>query len=36
MLHHISNDFVDETRENGCSVIAVEDLTGIRGRTGAS
>ena len=27
---------VSEARENGCFVIAFEDLTGIRGRTGAS
>ncbi|WP_226008221.1 RNA-guided endonuclease InsQ/TnpB family protein [Natrinema salinisoli] len=36
MLHHISNELVDEARENGCSVIAFEDLTNIRERTGAS
>jgi putative transposase len=36
MLHHISNELVSEARENGCSVIAFEDLTDIRDRTGAS
>ncbi|QSW99586.1 transposase [Haloterrigena alkaliphila] len=36
MLHHISNELVAEARENGCSVIAFEDLTDIRERTGAS
>ncbi|MFC7141164.1 RNA-guided endonuclease InsQ/TnpB family protein [Halosimplex aquaticum] len=36
MLHRISNELVAEARENGCSVIAFEDLTGIRERTGAS
>ena len=35
-LHRISNELVAEARENGCSVIAFEDLTGIRERTGAS
>jgi IS605 OrfB family transposase len=36
MLHRISNELVAEARENGCSVIAFEDLTDIRERTGAS
>jgi IS605 OrfB family transposase len=36
MLHRISNELVAEARENGCSVIAFEDLTNIRERTGAS
>ena len=36
LLHHISNELVAEARENGCSVIAFEDLTDIRERTGAS
>ena len=35
-LHRISNELVAEARENGCSVIAFEDLTDIRERTGAS
>jgi putative transposase len=35
-LHRISNELVAEARENGCSVIAFEDLTDIRKRTGAS
>jgi IS605 OrfB family transposase len=35
-LHRISNELVAEARENECSVIAFEDLTGIRERTGAS
>ena len=35
-LHRISNELVAEARENKCSVIAFEDLTGIRERTGAS
>jgi IS605 OrfB family transposase len=35
-LHRISNDLVAEAREHGCSVIAFEDLTEIRERTGAS
>ena len=35
-LHRISNELVEEARENGCSVIAFESLTGIRERTGAS
>ncbi|ELY37804.1 IS1341-type transposase [Natronorubrum tibetense GA33] len=35
-LHRISNELVAETRENGCSVIAFEDLTDIRERTGTS
>ncbi|MEZ3145114.1 RNA-guided endonuclease InsQ/TnpB family protein [Halobaculum sp. MBLA0143] len=36
MLHRISNELVAEARENGCTVIAFEDLTDIRERTGAS
>jgi transposase, IS605 OrfB family, central region len=36
MLHRISKKLISEARENGCSVIAVEDLTDIRDRTGAS
>jgi transposase len=36
MLHRISNEIVVEARENDCSVIAFEDLTDIRERTGAS
>ena len=36
MLHRISNDLVAEARENECSMIAFEDLTDIRERTGAS
>jgi IS605 OrfB family transposase len=36
MLHRISNELVAEARENGCSVIAFEELTDIRERTGAS
>ena len=36
MLHRISNELVAEARQNGCSVIAFEDLTGIRERTGVS
>ena len=35
-LHRISNEVVVEAREHGCSVIAFEDLTDIRERTGAS
>jgi IS605 OrfB family transposase len=35
-LHRISNELVAEAREYGCSVIAFEDLTGMRERTGAS
>jgi IS605 OrfB family transposase len=35
-LHDISNEIVTEARDHGCSVIAFEDLTGIRERTGAS
>jgi IS605 OrfB family transposase len=35
-LHRISNELVGEAREHGCSVIAFEDLTDIRERTGAS
>ena len=36
MLHRIANELVAEARDYGCSVIAFEDLTGIRERTGAS
>jgi len=36
MLHRISNELVSEARENECSVIAFEELTDIRERTGAS
>jgi putative transposase len=36
LLHRISNELVAEARENSCSVIAFEDLTDIRERTGAS
>lgn len=36
MMHRISNEIVAEARENECSVIAFEDLTDIRERTGAS
>lgn len=35
-LYRISNELVAEVRENGCSVISLEDLTDIRERTGAS
>jgi IS605 OrfB family transposase len=35
-LHRISNELVAEARAHGCSVIAFEDLTDIRERTGAS
>jgi putative transposase len=35
-LHRISNELVDEARQNECSAIAFEDLTDIRERTGAS
>ena len=35
-LHRISNELVAEAREYSCSVIAFEDLTDIRERTGAS
>ena len=35
-LHRISNELVAEARDHGCSVIAFEDLTDIRERTGAS
>jgi IS605 OrfB family transposase len=35
-LHRISNELVAEARENECSVIAFEQLTDIRDRTGAS
>ena len=35
-LHRISNELVAEARDHGCSVIAFEDLTNIRERTGAS
>jgi IS605 OrfB family transposase len=35
-LHRISNELVTEARDHECSVIAFEDLTDIRERTGAS
>ncbi|MCD2204549.1 RNA-guided endonuclease InsQ/TnpB family protein [Halobacterium sp. KA-6] len=35
-LHRISNELVAEARQNGCMVIAFENLTDIRERTGAS
>ena len=35
-LHRISNELVAEARDYGCSMIAFEDLTDIRERTGAS
>jgi transposase, IS605 OrfB family, central region len=35
-LHRIANELVDEARDHDCSVIAFEDLTDIRDRTGAS
>ena len=35
-LHRISNELVAEARTHECSVIAFEDLTDIRERTGAS
>jgi IS605 OrfB family transposase len=35
-LHRIANELVAEARDHGCSVIAFEDLTDIRERTGAS
>jgi IS605 OrfB family transposase len=35
-LHRISNELVAEACETGCTVIAFEDLTDIRERTGAS
>jgi putative transposase len=35
-LHRISNELIEEARDHGCSVIAFEDLTGIRERLGAS
>jgi len=35
-LHRISNELVAEARESRCSVIAFENLTDIRERTGAS
>ncbi|WP_181686429.1 RNA-guided endonuclease InsQ/TnpB family protein [Halorhabdus salina] len=36
VLHHASKAIVDEARRYGCDVIAFEDLTDIRQRTGAS
>jgi IS605 OrfB family transposase len=36
MLHRISNELVAEARETGCTVIAFEELTDIRERTGGS
>ena len=35
-LHRISNELVAEACDHGCSVIAFEDLTDIRERTGVS
>jgi transposase, IS605 OrfB family, central region len=35
-LHRIANELVGEARDHDCSVIAFEDLTDIRDRTGAS
>ncbi|WP_181685231.1 RNA-guided endonuclease InsQ/TnpB family protein [Halorhabdus salina] len=35
-LHRIANELVQEAHDHGCSVIAFEDLTDIRERTGAS
>ena len=35
-LHRIANELVQEARDHNCSVIAFEDLTDIRTRTGAS
>jgi len=35
-LHRIANELVAEARDHDCSVIAFEDLTDIRERTGAS
>jgi len=35
-LHRIANGLIEEAAENGCTVIAFEELTGIRERTGAS
>ncbi|SDY65162.1 hypothetical protein SAMN05216564_107131 [Halopenitus persicus] len=37
MLHRIANGIIEEATENGCTVIAFEELTGIRDRlSGAS
>jgi IS605 OrfB family transposase len=36
ILHRISNELVAEAYDHGCSVIAFENLNGIRERTGAS
>jgi IS605 OrfB family transposase len=37
MLHRIANGIIEEAAENGCTVIAFEELTGIRDRlSGAS
>lgn len=36
MLHRVANELVTEACENECSLIASEDLTDIRERTGAS
>jgi putative transposase len=36
MVHRIANELVQEARDQECSVIAFEDLTDIRERTGAS
>jgi IS605 OrfB family transposase len=32
MIHRIANGIIDEAAENGCTVIAFEELTGIRDR----
>jgi len=36
MLHRIVNELITEARETDCTIIAFEDLTGIRERTNAS
>ncbi|WP_436931839.1 RNA-guided endonuclease InsQ/TnpB family protein [Halosimplex halobium] len=36
LLHRIANELIAEARKTGCTVIAFEDLTGIRERTNAS
>ena len=36
LMHRMANEIVAEARENECTVIAFEDLTDIRERTGAS
>ncbi len=32
LLHRIANDIIAEAAENGCPIIAFEELTGIRDR----